>query len=111
MSDHAETGGTDARSADRRPQAATPPADGVIPAAKPPSAENRALAVALRHVREGQPPVITRIAKEVGCSASYLHRCKGFKSFLAAHQGDGSNLPRGRKDRETRDLEAWREDQ
>ena len=70
-----------------------------------------AVEVALCYVKEGKPLVIARIAREAECSASYLHRCKGFKAFLDAHQGDGSNLPRGQKDRDTRDLEAWRDDE
>jgi hypothetical protein len=75
------------------------------------SAENRALAVALRYAQEGKPLVITQIAKEAGCSARYLHRCQKLKAFLAANRGDKSNLPRGRRDHESGGLEAWQGDE
>jgi hypothetical protein len=47
------------------------------------SAENRALAIALKWTKEGKPLRVARIAEEAGCTPSYLHRCKAFKDFLA----------------------------
>ena len=76
------------------------------PASESISAESRALAIALAWVKQGKPLRVAKIATEAGCSASYLHRCKPFKDFLATLQ---TPLPRGSKDRDTGNIEAWDE--
>jgi hypothetical protein len=73
------------------------------------SAESRALAIALQYAQEGKPLVTKQIAKEAGCSERHLYNCKNFKAFLAAHRKTPGGLPRGKKDRITRDVEAWEE--
>jgi hypothetical protein len=86
--------------------AATP--EGAKPAAEL-SAENRAMAVAYRLVKEGRPPTISSIAKEAKCNRSYLYRCKPLRDFLATAEKKGKP-PRGSKNRETGTIEAWRDD-
>ena len=52
---------------------------------------------------EGRPLVITEIAASVGCSATYLHRCTEFMTFVKLNRG---SVPKGRKDGQTGDIET-----
>jgi hypothetical protein len=72
------------------------------------SAENRALAVLLEHVKKGNPIVMSKIARKAGCSTSYLYRCPRFMAFKAALDGSPSDLPCGQKSTQG-GLEAWAE--
>jgi hypothetical protein len=73
------------------------------------SAENRAIAVALRLAKERKPLRIRDIADEARCSESYLYRCKTLRDFIATAERCGDPL-RGSKDRDTRAPDAWRDD-
>ncbi len=69
--------------------------------------ENRALAMALRMITSGEKLSIVTIAKTLGCQRSFLYRCPKFQAFIKAQKNGRESLPRGRKDRKTRELEAW----
>jgi hypothetical protein len=74
---------------------------------RPFSAENRAMAVALERIKDGRSIAVSQIAKDAGCSPSYLYRCKRFIVFMESVGVDRASLTRGSKDRDTRALEAW----
>jgi hypothetical protein len=77
---------------------------------KAPSKAAEALGVAFKWLKEGQSLSVGLIAKEVGCSASYLYRCKPLMDFLASAGGEKKDRPRGSKDRDTGTVEAWDDD-
>ena len=80
------------------------------PGAPPLSVEARALAVTLEMLQDGETPTVTKVAKAARVNRTHLYTCKRLMSLLDAHRGDKSNLPRGRRDRDTGKLEAWRDD-
>jgi len=102
---------------DEASQAATPsgngtaateaPAELTPPAPQSETVENRALAMALRMITSGEKLSIVMIAKTLGCQRSFLYRCPKFQAFIKAQKNGRESLPRGRKDRKTRELEAW----
>ena len=69
--------------------------------------ENRALAMALHMVKSSEKLSITKIAKALGCQRTFLYRCPEFQAFIKSHNNGPQWLPRGRKDRQNRDLDAW----
>lgn len=68
--------------------------------------EEKALAVLLQHPTWSK----TQIAKVMGRSRSTLYRCKRFMAAYAHLREERSELPRGDKDAETGDIEAWNAD-
>lgn len=70
------------------------------------TAEYKAMAEAVRRAAEEEPLDLKAIAGKVGCSESYLHRCKRFKGLLQTLQA-GSPPPKGAKDPVNGMTEAW----
>lgn len=83
---------------------------GGIKAAPKGDVEDRAMLALTRRAKEGLPITVASIARDVGCSPSYLYRRKRFMELLQLSRRPRVPLPRGRKDRDTGELEAWEED-
>ena len=104
VADAAPSGNGTAATNGRAPEA---PAELTATAPQSETVENRALAMALRMITSGEKLSIVTIAKTLGCQRSFLYRCPKFQAFIKAQKNGRESLPRGRKDRKTRELEAW----
>ncbi|WP_165251201.1 hypothetical protein [Paludisphaera soli] len=74
------------------------------------SAEVRAIAVALAWAREGRKITIASLAREVGRSRRRLYDYEELGRFLESLKRPKDSFARGRKSRETGQLEAWEDD-
>ena len=104
VADAAPSGNGTAATNGRAPEAS---AELTATAPQSETVENRALAMALRMITSGEKLSIVTIAKTLGCQRSFLYRCPKFQAFIKAQKDRRGSLPRGRKDRKTRELEAW----
>jgi len=80
---------------------AAPPSKGKL------NAETRAMAVATKWAGEHRALTVAGIAREAGCSKSYLYRCERFMALFKSFAQNGSTPPRGWKSRETGEFEAY----
>lgn len=71
------------------------------------SATKRAMVIATDWAGEGRDLAVANIAREAGCSPSYLHRQKKFMSLLNQLARSGKAPPKGWKSGETGALEAY----
>jgi hypothetical protein len=73
-------------------------------------AEMRALAAAIKMLKDGKTPTVSAVAKAAGVNRQHLYECKIFMDFMNTNRGDKRRLPRGEKDGKTGDVEAYRDE-